>query len=48
MALVEVGVWLGEADLALLGPHDLCRVTRRSRIPAPPGSRDQQKRAPRN
>lgn len=30
--LARVGIWLGEADLAMLGPHDLCRVTRRSRI----------------
>lgn len=35
LTLVGGGVWLGEADLVLLGPHDLCRVTRRSRIPAP-------------
>lgn len=33
----RVGIWLDEADLAMLGPHDLCRVTRRSRIPAPQG-----------
>lgn len=41
--LLGVGVWLGEADLAMLGPRDLCRVTKRSRIPRPPQSRDQQK-----
>lgn len=33
--LLGVGVWLGEADLATLGPCDLCRVTKRTRIPAP-------------